>query len=170
MMALTACLQGEVHLRLGSAERALTDYRQAWHLVREFPTMLAQPRHGVRALAGLAAAYAALKDRERSDEVMCRATHMLEKAIPPQMAAAGAGLAELHYALATARARRAETEQSLAHLECALKAGWRDANWLDRDSALNGVRGDPRFQALAAHLRSLPTLDLKPSRAPPTAA
>jgi DNA-binding winged helix-turn-helix (wHTH) protein/tetratricopeptide (TPR) repeat protein len=163
MMALTACLQGDVHLRLGSAERALTDYRQAWHLVQKFPTMLAQPRHGVRALAGLAAAYAALQDGERSDEVMWRATHMLEKASPPQMAAAGAGLAELHYALATARARRAETGQSLAHLECALKAGWRDANWLDRDPELDAVRREPRFQALTAYLRSLPPLELKPS-------
>jgi len=170
MMALTACLQGDVHLRLGSAERALTDYRQAWHLVQEFPTMLAQPRHGVRALAGLAAAYAALKDVERSDEVMQRATHMLEKAIPPQMAAAGAGLAELHYALATVHARRAEIEQSLAQLERALNAGWRDANWLTSDAELDTVRREPRFQALTTHLRSLPPLELKPSGARPAAA
>lgn len=163
MMALTACLQGDVHLRLGSAERALREYRQAWHLVQEFPTMLAQPRHGVRALAGLAAAYAALKDADRSDEVMQRATSMLEKAIRPQMAAAGAGLAELHYALATVHARRAEAERSIAHLELALNAGWRDANWLDCDSELNAVRREPRLQELTAHLRSLPPLGLEPS-------
>lgn len=170
MMALTACLQGDVHLRLGSVERALTDYRQAWHLVQEFPTMLAQPRHGVRALAGLAAAYAAQKDMERSNDLMQRAMCILERAIPPQMSAAGAGLAELHYALATMHARRAETEESLTHLERALNAGWRDANWLHRDPELNAVQREPRFQALTTYLRSLPPLELKPSGERPAAA
>jgi tetratricopeptide (TPR) repeat protein len=161
MMALTSCVLGDVHLRQQNPDAALLDYRQAWQTVQEYPTMLANDRNRVRALAGLAAAHAARGESERSDELILRAAATLETAKAPQSSAAGANLADLQFAVAAAHVRAENTDEALNSLECAVKAGWRDATWLQHDSELQPVRTEPRFVELDKELRRLPELDLE---------
>jgi TolB-like protein len=161
MMALTFCVLGDVHLRQEQPGAALTDYRHAWHIVQEYPTMLAQDRHSVRALAGLAAAYAAQSERDRSDELLSRAVRVLETAKRPQSAAAGANVADLYYALAIAYIRAQNTRQALDSLERAVKTGWRDAAWFDHDPELRSLHHEPRFVQLRDQLLQFAQLQLE---------
>lgn len=98
------CL-GDTYLRDGKSDLALAAYRQAWQIVQEYPTMVAQDRHSVRALAGLAASYAAQSEREHSKELLSQALEKLGKAGRPQSGAAGANLADLYYSVCVAHAR-----------------------------------------------------------------
>jgi hypothetical protein len=90
-----------------------------------------------------------------------RAAATLETAKAPQSSAAGANLADLHFGVAAAHVRAENTDEALNSLECAVKAGWRDATWLQRDSELQPVRTEPRFVELDKELRRLPELDLE---------
>jgi tetratricopeptide (TPR) repeat protein len=93
--------------------------------------MLAQDRHTVRALAGLAAAYAALGECERATQLLSPATQKLEKSAKPQSAAAGASLAELYYAVTVTHIRAGNTKEALDALERAIQAGFLDAGWIE---------------------------------------
>jgi DNA-binding winged helix-turn-helix (wHTH) protein/tetratricopeptide (TPR) repeat protein len=170
MMALSSCVLGDIHLRQEKPDVALVDYRRAWHTVQEYPTMLAQDRHGVRALAGLAAAYAAQSERDRSDELLSRAGELLETAKRPQSAAAGANVADLHYALAVAHIRGQNKGRALDSLDWAVKTGWRDVAWFDRDSELQPLLDEPRFLQLRERLRQFPQLQLELSTKRPEAS
>jgi DNA-binding winged helix-turn-helix (wHTH) protein/tetratricopeptide (TPR) repeat protein len=159
MRALSACGLGDVHLRQGNWDLALADYRHAWQIVQEYPTMLAQDRHSVRALAGLAAAYAAQGDRERGRQLLAQALRIIEKAVRPQSAAAGANLAELHFALAIAHVRTGDTDEAMESLEKAFHAGWLDADWWERDSEMLPLADHPRFLSLLGQIRRFGKLD-----------
>jgi tetratricopeptide (TPR) repeat protein len=92
--------------------------------------MLAQDRHTVRALAGLAAAYAALGECQRATQLLSPATQKLEKSAKPQSAAAG-NLAELYYAVTVTHIRAGNTKEALDALERAIQAGFLDAGWIE---------------------------------------
>jgi len=161
MRTLSACGLGDAHLREGKPYLALADYRQAWQIVQEYPTMLAQDRHSVRALAGLAAAYAAVGELKRATQLLSQALQKLEKAAKPQSAAAGANLAELYYAVTVAHVRAGNSKEALDALEKAIHAGWLDAGWLERDPELRPLQCFTRLAELLQQIRQSPKIQLQ---------
>jgi DNA-binding winged helix-turn-helix (wHTH) protein len=155
MKAWSACGLGDVALREDRPDAALVHYRKAWQLVHESPTMMGNERHASRALAGLASAYAAAHQPDHARDVVAQATPLLQKSEAVQTSAAGANLAELHYAFAVASLRIGDRERSLRHLEHAYSAGWRDPDWLERDSELRDLQSHPTLIALVQKIRRL---------------
>jgi len=159
LMAVSNCGLGDTYLREGKSEMALAAYRQAWQIVQEYPTMVAQDRHSVRALAGLAAAYAAQGDRVHSKKLLSQALEKLVQARRPQSGAAGANLADLYYAISVAHVRAENTVEALDALEKAVRAGWLDEDWTERDSELRPLLGVARFSELLQRIREFPKAD-----------
>jgi DNA-binding winged helix-turn-helix (wHTH) protein len=148
MKAWCACGLGDVELRRGNPASALGQYRNAWQIVQEFPAMLAQERHGARALAGLATAYAVVGDNERAFRVLSKAEQRLESCLSIQTSAAGANLADLHYAFAVACLRVGDPHRAITHLRDALDAGWHDSAWLRHDPEFDMLRKEPSYLLL----------------------
>lgn len=161
MRTLNACGLGDTHLRAGKPELALTEYRRAWQIVQECPTMLAQERHAVRTLAGLAAAYASLRDTARSSSLLHQALTRLEEAKKPQSAAAGANLAKLYYAISVAQIHSGDTQVALETLEKSIPSGWLGREWLERDTELRPMRDLPRFSDLLRRASGFPKVMLQ---------
>lgn len=161
-MALTACGIGDVHLRQGRADLALVDFRRAWQILKEYPRMLGRERVTVRALAGLAAGYAAQGDDQRARELLAQANSLLSE-VRLQSACPASEVASLWYSVAVTHAGLREAEAALQTLQEAVRTGWRDAGWLERDSALGPVRNLPGFHALLDHLRAFPEVTLQVS-------
>jgi DNA-binding winged helix-turn-helix (wHTH) protein len=153
MRTWSACGLGDIALREGLPEAALAHYRGAWQMVQEFPKMMAHERYGARALAGLAAAYGALHQFDRAEKLLAQGAPLLQRSQQIQTSAAGASLAELQYAFGVAYLRIGNQENSLAHLVCALNAGWRDADWFERDPELRTLRAHSAFTSLAQQIR-----------------
>jgi tetratricopeptide (TPR) repeat protein len=163
-LALTACGMGDLLLRTDNIEAALTEFRRASRLVKEFPRMLGRQRVSIRALAGLAAIHAAQGEYVRAREFLAEATQILEEVIPLPHTWLWEGMpGQLFYALGTANARLGEEELALDFLAAAIAAGWRDAPFLASDPELKGLRSEPRFQALQKQLQDLPALEFQAS-------
>ncbi len=64
---------------------------------------------------------------------------------------------ELHYRLASARAKNGQKKKALAALEGALEAGYTDANRLANDPEFASLRQDKKFQALLQKLKAPPS-------------
>jgi tetratricopeptide (TPR) repeat protein len=158
--AFSSCGLGDTCLRHGDAEVALTHYRRAWQAVQEAPTMLAQERAGSRALAGMAAAYAAQGELERARELLAQSLQRLANARLPVHVTPLAWLAELLYAIAAAHVRTGQYTEALNMLEQALSAGWRDAHWPERDPEIRPLHQEPRFTRFLEELRRCPAIDL----------
>jgi DNA-binding winged helix-turn-helix (wHTH) protein/cytochrome c-type biogenesis protein CcmH/NrfG len=158
---LTTCGLGDAYLRERKVDQALVAYRQAWQIVQEHPTMLAKDRHGVRALAGMAAAYAALAERQRGEELLEQALEKLWDASRPQSAAAGANLAELYYAITVAQVHLGNHKAALEWLQKSVQCGWLDEAWIERDSAVLAIRACPEFVQIIQCLRTFPKLNLQ---------
>jgi adenylate cyclase len=45
-----------------------------------------------------------------------------------------------------------KTDRAIKCLDDAVTFGWRHKQWIERDSDLDSLRGDPRFQAILARL------------------
>lgn len=161
MRTLSACGLGDTCLRQGKPAQALTHYHQAWQIAQEYPTMLAQDRHTVRVLAGLAAAYAATGDNERAALLLSQALAKLETAKTPQSSAAGANLAELYYAVTVAHLRAGNTQAALEALENSILAGWLDRGWLEQDPELSLIRTLPRFEELLLKVGQFPIVQVE---------
>lgn len=58
-----------------------------------------------------------------------------------------------HYNLACSYALTDRTEEALEALDRAVRAGYRDVDWMSRDRDLKGLHGDPRFRALLRRLK-----------------
>ena len=145
----------------GKPELALSDFRQAWQIVQEYPTMLAQDRHTVRVQAGLATAYASLGDMESSMAFLSQALLKLESAKRPQSVAAGANLAELYYAVTVAHLRAGNTQAALEALENSILAGCLDRGWLEQDPELSLIRSLPRFEELLLKVGQFPIVQVE---------
>jgi tetratricopeptide (TPR) repeat protein len=162
MSALSACGMGDVRLRQGDFESALGYFRRAWQTVKEYPRMLGRDRVTVRALAGLAAGYAAKGDTVRARDLLSQSTTLLA-AIRAQSVCPAAALSILWYAVAVANLRLREPEAALQALENSVHTGCRDLAWLERDSELESLRSLPAFQALLRRLGDFPQLVLQQS-------
>ena len=153
MKAAAACSLGDLELRESRADTALIQYRKAWQTIQESPTMNAHERHGARALAGMAAAYAASGDLERAISLLRQGEERLKICRDIRNAAAGANLAELEYCFAVACVRIGNGEEALRHLHRAVAAGWCDSNWLQEDPELSPLRSQPQFSSLVEQTR-----------------
>ncbi len=166
-LALTACGLGELLLREGRTEDALTEFRRASRLVKEYPRMLGRQRVLTRTLAGMAAVYAAQGEISQARKLLDEAAQYLtEIARTPQSWLWEGALGQLHYALAAANARLGECDAALLCLEKAIESGWRDAHWLASDPELSSLFSHARFQALQENLKRLPVLEFMPSSSP----
>ncbi|MFO0984013.1 MAG: hypothetical protein U1E76_20220 [Planctomycetota bacterium] len=61
-----------------------------------------------------------------------------------------------HYNLACSHALLGQIDAAFAALERAIANGYQDCEHLEHDRDLGALRGDPRYQALCARLRSNP--------------
>jgi len=145
MRVASACGLGDTNLRRERFSVALTDYRKAWHIVQEYPRIMTRDRASARALAGLAAAYAAQGDREHAKKNLSQAVEALEKCGKVQSAGADASLPELYHSVAVAYMRSEKHDEALNMLVRAVQTGWRDAAWLERDLEFRSLIADTRF-------------------------
>ena len=156
MSAAAACILGDVELRHGSGADALAAYRKAWSLVQEHPRIMAYQRIAARAQAGLAAAYAAVGERRKSEDLLARAIQTTQESESQEHSAAAASLAELYWSLAAGCVRIGDPAQAIEMARRAVQAGWRDAAWMEHDSELNSVRSDAEFVCLVEFVHSAP--------------
>jgi serine/threonine-protein kinase len=164
MLALTACGLGHLLVREGRAEAALTEFRRACRLVKEYPRMLGRQRVLTRALVGMSQVYAAQGENSHARELLeSGARSMTEIAGSPQTWLWAGSLAQLYYDLSAAHARLGEQDIALDCLSKAIAGGWRDAHWLSSDPEFIRLRSQAGFQSLLEKLRLLPVLKFQPS-------
>src|SRR5262249_5210776 len=130
--ALSACGLGEIELRTGRFDEALTRVRHAWRLVKEDPRMLGSIRLSIRSQTGMASAYAASGQREKAEEHLAEAVSRL-----PSVDYASwiwdTMLAQLHYSIAAAQLRLGLTAEALTSLNSGIDTGFADRYWLETD-------------------------------------
>jgi DNA-binding winged helix-turn-helix (wHTH) protein len=156
MSAAAACALGDVELRYGDSAEALAAYRRGWHAVQENPRIMAYRRIAARAQAGLAAAYAANGDRTRAGEPLGRAMLAARDSELPEHSAAAASLAELYWSMAVGCARLGDAAGTLEMTRSAVRSGWLDAAWMERDPELRLVREEVEFRQLVEEVRRAP--------------
>jgi tetratricopeptide (TPR) repeat protein len=163
-LALTACGLGELLLREGRAETALTEFRRALRLVKEYPRRLGRQRVLVRTLAGMSAVHAAPGDTSHARQSRQEAElHLTEISRRPQSWVWEAFLGQLYFSMAAAHERLGESDAALDRLETAVRHGGRDAHWLASDPEFIALRRYPRFQTLQQKLNLWPALESQPS-------
>jgi tetratricopeptide (TPR) repeat protein len=163
-LALTACGLGDLLLREGRADAALTEFRRASRLVKEYPRMLGRQRVLARTLAGMGAVQAALGETSHARQSLEEAAqHLTEIARNPQAWVWEGFLGQLYWNKAAAHQRLGESDLALDSLERAVGYGWRDTHWLASDPDFIALRDQPRFQALQEYLNLLPALEFKPN-------
>jgi tetratricopeptide (TPR) repeat protein len=158
MSAAAACALGDVELRYGDSAEALAAYRRGWHTVQENPRIMAYRRTAARAQAGLAAAYAANGDRARAGELLGRAMQAARDSELPEHSAAAASLAELYWSMAVGCARLGDAARTLEMTRSAVRSGWLDAAWMERDPELRMLREEKEFRQLVEEVRRAPRL------------
>jgi tetratricopeptide (TPR) repeat protein len=148
MSAAAACVLGDVELRSGERAAALAAYRRGWHTVQEYPRIMAYQRIAERAQAGLAAAYASVGERRRAEDLVDRVSRTAQDSESMAHNAAAASMSEVYWTLATAWARLGDRGRGLEMLTSAVRTGWRDATWMERDPEFASLRDDPAFRRL----------------------
>jgi len=148
MTAAAACALGDVELRHGEPAAAQAAFRRGWHTLQEHPRISAYQRIAARAQAGLAAAYAAGGDPARALGLLERASTIASESESLEHAAAAASMPEVYWTIAAAWTRLGEREQALAALQSAVRTGWRDTAWIERDPEFALLRSSQAFQSL----------------------
>jgi tetratricopeptide (TPR) repeat protein len=156
MSGAAACVLGDVELRHGDNAEALAAFRRAWHTLQENPRIMAYRRIAARAQAGLAAAYAANGDRGRAAELLGRAMQAARDSELPEHNAAAASLADLYWSMAVGCARLSDAAGTLEMTRSAVRSGWLDAAWMERDPELRMVREEVEFRQLVEEVRRAP--------------
>ncbi len=149
LLAVTSCISGDCHIRLGQAESALVEFRRAWQMVGEFPRMLGKDRVKLRAACGLALAYAVADDAERAQEWRTSIEELLPLLIAhPESWVFDSSIAQLWQHAAIAFLRGGQRERAVEMVEQAYRFGERDIRWLNSDPEYEPIRSEPRFQAV----------------------
>jgi hypothetical protein len=156
MSATAACVLGDVELRQAHCSGALAAYRRGWHTVQEYPRIAAYQRIAARVQAGLAASYAATGEVKRARDLLDRASQTARDSESIEHAAAAATMSELYWTVATAWARLRDDTRALEALQSAVRTGWRDAAWMERDPEFEALRGSDSFQRLVKGVREWP--------------
>jgi tetratricopeptide (TPR) repeat protein len=158
-IVLNACGMADIHLRLNNPDRALAELHRAWRIAREFPRMMAHNRVLTRTMAEMSAAYAALGERGRAEQLMNEAALHLETVfVSPGGAIHGVFTSELCYTLAVAHIRLNNVDSACALLAKAVEKGWGDSQWLECDPELAPVRQQGAMGPLIERVRRFPPL------------
>jgi DNA-binding winged helix-turn-helix (wHTH) protein/cytochrome c-type biogenesis protein CcmH/NrfG len=158
MTAVAACVLGDVELRAGHYDAALVAYRRAWQTAQEHTRIVAHLRISARAQTGLATAYWTLGQHGRSVSLLEKAKEMAIESVPVSLAAAAATITELYLSLAAGFALSEQKDCAIEMIVRAVKAGWRDAEWLERDPLLASLREEATFRNSLAKIRSFPAV------------
>ncbi|HTS65478.1 MAG TPA: winged helix-turn-helix domain-containing protein [Candidatus Acidoferrales bacterium] len=158
MTAAAACVLGEVELRHGEIAAAQAAWRRGWHALQENPRIMAYQRTAARAQAGLAAAYAASGDRTRARGLLDRASATANASESLEHAAAAASMPEVYWTIATAWCRLGDAQRTVEALKSALRTGWRDAAWLERDPEFEAIWNTGEFQGLGHYVHKWPSV------------
>jgi tetratricopeptide (TPR) repeat protein len=158
MRVTSACGLGDINLHRAKPSLALIEYRKAWHIVQEYPRMVTRERASARALAGLAAAYAGLGQRQQAEKMLYQAVESLQKCADPKTSGADTSLPELYHAVATSYLRLDNRDKALDMLERAVQTGWRDVAWLESDLEFCALTDDGRFLQLLRWIRQQPEI------------
>jgi tetratricopeptide (TPR) repeat protein len=165
-VTLSACGLAEIELRSARADQALTRFRHAWRIVKEQALMVGNIRLGIRTQAGMAAAYAALNDRETAEKHLAEATS--------RMASVTLGswvwdtlLYQLHYSIAVAQHRLGLVAEAIGSLRKAIDTGFADLHWLGADPEWESIRESPDFVELVERVRLIPPFKVDLSCLPP---
>jgi len=117
-MGEPGCAGGPIAAR-GTSSRSI---RELWRT--------ADRRSGT---GGPGGAYAAAGERKRARELLLRAIRTARQSELPEQSAAAASLAELYWSLATGCARLGDRRQAVEMVRSAVKAGWQDRKWMEKD-------------------------------------
>jgi tetratricopeptide (TPR) repeat protein len=163
--SLSACGLGEIELRSGQAEMALTRFRHALRLVKEQPRMAGNIRLRIRAQAGMAAAYAVQGEhrssRQHLEEALSRLRGLDVSSWVFDLAAG-----QLHYSIASAHLRTNSPEEALHSLNAAIDAGFADAKWLATDPEWELLHDRADYLSVLERIRMIPPLNIDPGRFP----
>ena len=159
MLALSACLRAEVHLRQRHGDLALADLHYAWRTVKEYPRMLGNERLTIQVLAGMAGAYHAQGQQSRSRELVQQALAHLQNIFRcPQSYISLMAVPNLCHALALTLLRIGDNSAALDLLHEAVRTGWRDEEWLACDEELMALHDEPRFQSALHEIHQMPAV------------
>ena len=160
---LSACGLGEIDLRERRPAEALTHFRHAWRIVKEKPRMVGNIRLGIRAQAGMAAAYAELKERDRAEQ---HATDVSTRVRNLNFSSWSLGLplSQLYYSIASAQWRLGLPGEAITSLGRAVDAGFVDRLWFEADPEWRSLREGEEYRELAERLRLIPPVMLDLSR------
>jgi tetratricopeptide (TPR) repeat protein len=156
MRAANACGLADAKMHRDKPSEALIDYRRAWHIVQEYPRMLTRERAGVRALAGLASAYAAQGETKQARKLLAQAIESVDRCADGTTTNPVVPLPDLYLVLASSYARLEEHTLAVHMLERAFNVGWRDAEWLKREPQLRLLSDDPRFMDILRAVQQFP--------------
>jgi serine/threonine protein kinase/tetratricopeptide (TPR) repeat protein len=168
--ALSCCGLGDVALRTGAPDTALSHYRRASRIARDAARSAGSARLMFRADAGLAAAYAAVGQHERGRQLADQAAATLEEvAAHTGTITFECGLGQLCLDLAVAEVRLGALDRAATLLARAVTSGWRDAVWLSVDPELHRLHDHPVASAAMAVLQraAFPPIEV-PATSPAT--
>ena len=164
MRAANACGLGDSKMHQDNPSEALVDYRRAWNIVQEYPRMLARERSSIRALAGMASAYAQQREIQKARRLLSQAMEGIDRSADNKLTNPVAPLPDLYLALGESCAHLGDYPPALDMVEKSFEAGWRDAEWLRRDLALRALRpllADSRFSDIVRRILEGPTVHLE---------
>ena len=118
--------------------------------------MLTRERVSVRALAGLASAYAAQGETQQARKLLSQARESVDRGADGKLTNPFATLPDLYFSLAVSHTYLGDSPQALEMLEKAFNAGWRDAEWLKRDPAIHPLSRDSRFTDILRAVQEFP--------------
>ena len=163
-IALNACGMADVHLRQNEPDLALADLHRAWRIAREFPRMMAHNRVLTRTMAEMAAAYTALGERGRAEQLLNEGMSHLETIfLNPGGFVHGVLTFEVCHTLAVAHIRLNNVDSACALLTKAVEKGWGDSGWLESDPELAPARQSGAFGPLIEQVRRFPPLRFRAS-------
>ena len=164
--ALSACGFGEIELRDGTPEMALTRFRHALRLVKERPLMVGNLRLRIRAQAGMSAAYAALSEREKAEQHLSEAISRLST-VEPASWTPDTALGQLYYSIASAQLRMNLPDEAISSLNSAIDTGFADAEWLATDPEWIPIRDRADYLTVVERVRLIPSVNIEFGRFPP---
>src|SRR5205807_2672392 len=92
----------------------------------------------------------------RAADLLRRAQQTAAESELPEHSAAAASIAELFWTIAVGWARLGDAGQTVESLRSAVRTGWLDAEWMERDPELGIVRGSEEFRELLGKVRRTP--------------
>jgi serine/threonine protein kinase len=173
---LSACGLGEIEVRGGNANAAMTYFRRARRIIGESRRTAGSARLMIRINAGLASAYAITGDvargRELADEA---AAQILGLAGQTATSTLECSFAQLWMSLAAAEIHLGNVEGAALCVERAREQGWLDGVWLRNDPGFRALHEHPVYLAFVQELEAAPPTEIPPlpigdERAPQSAS